>query len=200
MTRSKATAIDAIVQFLENHISPRRLRHTLGSVKVARELAARFNVPEEKAVLAALLHDAGKGYSKHEMVNYVRRRKLRVPYAAQIIRHDPSLLHSFISADIAARRFGITDKDILAAIAHHTLGAPRMSRLAKVIYLADAIAPDRRYPAVKKLRAASRRDLDDAFTLAMAHKLLYVILYERWIAPAAVRTWNACIGHSQESL
>jgi predicted HD superfamily hydrolase involved in NAD metabolism len=166
----------------------------MGSLKVACSLAARYRVSGEKAALAALLHDAAKGLSNREMIRYAQRRKLRIPRAQQLIRHDPSLLHGYIGADIAARAFGITDPSILAAITHHTLGARHMDKLGKIIYIADATSPDRRYPAVKRLRAVSRRDLDAAFIMAMAHKLHYVVVQGHWIAPAAVQAWNAHIG------
>jgi predicted HD superfamily hydrolase involved in NAD metabolism len=184
---------DTILSYLTEHLPPERLKHTLGTVKTAESLAARHGVSEEKARLAALLHDAAKGFTLDAMVRYVRRNRLTIPVKERIIRENPELLHGFISADIARKKFGVRDRDILEAIAYHTIGRKNMSRLAKIIYLADATAPDRRYPALAMLRAASRRDLDAAFQLTLAHKIAYVLKNKQWLHPGAVEAWNSLI-------
>ena len=56
------------------------------------------------------------------------------------------------------------------AISSHTLGRPGMSRLSKIIYLADASAPDRRHPYVKTLRKKIARNLDSALLLSMGNQ------------------------------
>ncbi len=189
----KTIDTEPIIAYLKEHVSPARFRHTLGTWKAALQLAERFGVDRDKTTLAALLHDAGKGLSREAMVRYVKKHRVPVPCLEDSIRHNPSLLHSYISAHIAHSRFAVSDKDILEAIALHTLGGPRMSALAKIIYLADATSTDRRYPAAKQIRWMSRRNLDKAFVLAMRHKMYHVVSNGKWMHPAAVETWNGYI-------
>jgi len=157
------------------------------------ELSAKYGVPEEKAALAALLHDAGKGMTREAMVRYVKVNKVPVPHWEDVIKHNPSLLHSFISAHIAKKRFGITDHDVLEAISLHTVGSGRMSILAKIIYVADATTFDRRYSGVAGIRRQSRRNLDKAFSMTLANKILHVVNNKKWLNPDAVEAWNSTI-------
>ena len=192
-TTMPPTDKDAIIKYLSEHVSKTRFSHTIGSAKVAGRLAGLHGVPREKAVIAALLHDAGKGLSNEKMISYAARRRLRIPDKRLLMRHNPSLLHSYIGSDIARRRFGVRDRDILEAIALHTLGGATMSALAKIIYLSDVIAPDRSYRGIKKIRTLSMQDLDGALQLAMASKLRHIVESREWIAPQAVEAWNALV-------
>jgi len=184
---------DKIITYLEKHLDRARYKHTLGTCKIVRELAKRNNVPEAKAMIAGLLHDAGKGYKKPEMVKYVAKHRVKVPYKKLVIEHNPSLLHSYISADIAKRKFGIKDNGILKAITLHTLGGENMPVLAKIVYVADSVAFDRRYTGVKELRELAYKNLDSAVKAAMANKLYYVIKNNKWLHPGALKAWNYAI-------
>jgi nicotinate-nucleotide adenylyltransferase len=180
-----------VIDYLKSHLKPARFKHTLGTVKVARELAERYNVPVRKAELAALLHDAGKSMPADAMAGYVRKHRVAVPLRDEVIAHSPALLHSYISAHIARHLFDVTDKDVLHAITVHTLGAPVMSTLAKIMYIADSTSSDRRYPACKQIRALADRDLDAAVRDVMAKKFYYVILEKKWLHPHVANVWNA---------
>lgn len=181
----------SIITYIKGRVSPARFKHTLGTWKTALQLAERYGADRDKVTLAALLHDAGKGLSREAMIRYVRKHRIAVPFLDDTIRYNPSLLHGYISAHISRTVFGVTDKDILNAITLHTLGGPRMTILAKIIYLADATSPDRRYAVAKQIRRMSRRDLDRAFIMAMCHKMFHVVTGKKWLHPAAVKTWNA---------
>ena len=72
------------------------------------------------------------------------------------------------------RDFGITDPDIINAVSYHTTGRPAMSALEKVIYIADAIEPNRNYPGVEAIRKMAEEDLDKACLLSMDRTIEYV--------------------------
>ena len=48
------------MQYLEVHLTPARFLHSLGVMKVMEELAPIYQVDRDAAVLAGLVHDAGK--------------------------------------------------------------------------------------------------------------------------------------------
>ena len=52
---------------VKGRLSEKRYQHTLNVKKMAVKLARRYGVNEEKAALAALLHDAAKEIPKEEM-------------------------------------------------------------------------------------------------------------------------------------
>ena len=184
---------EEIITYLKKHLDSARFKHSVGTTRIVRDLALKNGVPERKAVIAGLLHDAGKCYSGKEMIRYALRRRLKVPYMKDVIKHNPSLLHGYISADIARRKFGVADRDMLLAMAQHTVGGERMSKLSKIIYIADSVSYDRRYPGVERLRKLAYADLDGAVKAAMANKLYYVIKKRKWIHPGAVKAWNSMI-------
>ncbi|MBN1823455.1 MAG: bis(5'-nucleosyl)-tetraphosphatase (symmetrical) YqeK [Endomicrobiales bacterium] len=184
------TDLSAIFLYLKKNLDPARFKHTLGTLKIAVPLSEKYGADPAKARVAALLHDAGKGFSSKELVRYVKRNKMRVPDGDEIVKHNPSLFHSYVSAHVARKLFKIRDTEILNAIALHTLGAQKMSLLAKIIYVADSITPDRRFPEVKKIRFLAARDIDKAVRAAMANKIYYVIKKKKWLHPEAFKALN----------
>lgn len=143
-----------IVHYLEEHLKTSRLRHTYNVVDLAVEMAGKYGEDEQKAELAALLHDAAK-YMKRPGVNM-------------------NLAHSKIAAEIARSRFGISDEDILNAISYHTTGRAGMSMLEKIIFLADAIEPDRNYSGVSGIRKKAETDLNGACLMSLRRTVDYI--------------------------
>jgi len=167
-TSENTDFINKIIQTLKRKLDRAKFRHSLGVARTARALAEKFNYPEEPAYLAGLLHDFGRSAR-------------------------PSLEHGQISASLAKKFFGIRDKKILQAIQRHTLGAPYplMTKLDKIIFLADAIAPDRRFPESKKLRYLAFRNLDRAMFVACRNKLIYVLKKKRPLDHRGVSVYNS---------
>ena len=54
-------------ELVRSRLSDKRYGHTLNVKKMAVKLAKRYGVDEDKAALAALLHDSAKEISKDEM-------------------------------------------------------------------------------------------------------------------------------------
>ncbi len=187
------TLHETIAEYLSSHLQPARYRHTIGTAKVAAILAQKHGVDIKDAVLAALLHDAGKGYSKDQMITYAKKHRVEAPCREEIIKHNPSLLHGYISAHIARTKFKVTKRDVLDAIAQHTLGGPSMTKLAKILYVADITAPDRRYASVSKLRRLAMRNLELAMREAEKVKLDFCIKKNAWLHPTAILTWNETV-------
>ena len=149
-----------IMPYLEEHLKPERLQHTMGVTKLAMDMARRFGADENDAEIAALLHD---------MAKYENRPGVNMDFA-----------HSKIGAEMSAEIFGIEDEDILNAIAYHTTGRAAMSTLEKIIYLADAIEPGRDYPGVDDIRKVAETDLDAACILALKRTIEHVRSEKDW--------------------
>ena len=54
-----------------------------------------------------------------------------------------TLLHGRAAAIKLRQDFGVTDDDVLEAIANHTFGGENLSDLAKIVFTADKIEPGR---------------------------------------------------------
>jgi len=179
---------------LRDCLPPERLAHSLAVTRLARRLARRWGEDPAKARLAALLHDCARAMPAPRMAAYARRRRLKVPALQEIIRRRPLLLHAYISADLARRRFGVRDRRVLSAIRKHTLGGRSMSRLDGLLYVADALSDDRDYPGVKALRKKAFRNLGEALRDCVGDKLAHARASSSWVHPTTSALWNSLQG------
>ncbi|MDP3543975.1 MAG: bis(5'-nucleosyl)-tetraphosphatase (symmetrical) YqeK [Elusimicrobiota bacterium] len=180
-----------MVTRLSTTLSASRYAHTLNVASLAEALARRWGADPAKALLAGLLHDAGRRFRPHELARYARRRRLAVPERAIILDLDPMLLHAYASADIARREFGVRDPEVLNAIRRHTLGDRRMSLLDKILYVADACALDRSHETSAATRDLAFVDLDAALKRCVSDKLIHAVSREAWLHPLTVHLWNS---------
>ncbi len=151
-------------ELVRSRLSDQRYEHTLNVKKMAVKLAKRYGADEEQAALAALLHDAAKEISKDEMRAIMRAYP---EYAEGGEARPTSVWHGICAAILARTEWGVEDEAILSAIACHTAGKPGMSRLDKILYLADMTSAERDWSGVDKLRRLERNDLDAAMLVAL---------------------------------
>lgn len=178
---------------LERSLPGERWEHTLAVARLADDLARRWGEDPDKARMAGLLHDAGRSVPVARLGEYALKRKLDVPRLAETAQKNPLLLHAYVSEDLARRRFGVEDADILSAVRKHTLGDETMSRLDRILFVADSCSADRAYPGVDQLRRAAFQDLDEAFEKCLANKLSDVLARRGWLHPQTVNTWNSLL-------
>lgn len=175
---------------LKKALKPKRYHHTLGVVECALEMAKKYNCNLEKVRYAAILHDCAKNYSDAKLLEVAKRSGLELD--AVTIR-EPQLLHGPVGAVVAKEEYGVDDADILAAIAYHTTGRVNMTKLEKIIYLADFIEPSRDYPGVDTLRQMAFENLDDAMIQALTNTIRYITKIGGLIHERTVTTRNAMI-------
>lgn len=138
---------------LKTYLSDERFEHTFYVVKRGLEFAERSEY--DKVFTACLLHDCAKYVDERDYAKYGFARPVNMP---------KPVVHSFLGAKVAERDFGVTDREILDAIAYHTTGRPNMSRLDKIVYVADKTEQTRPYP-LKHLLSGT---LDEVFLKCLA--------------------------------
>lgn len=177
---------DKQLKLLKKYISGSRLKHSLSVEKTAVKLAKQFGADEKKAAAAGLLHDIAKDLSKSERNALIKKYKLELtPLEAA----SPELLHGKLGALILAEN-GITSKKVLSAVENHTMGADNMSKLDKIVFLADLIEPKRNFSGVKKLRFYAVRDLDIALFESMKATMLRILKNDKAIHPKTLDAYN----------
>ncbi|MFC1637429.1 bis(5'-nucleosyl)-tetraphosphatase (symmetrical) YqeK [Candidatus Margulisiibacteriota bacterium] len=176
-----------IIKGLKQALGPARFQHSLRVEKTALALAKRYRVSPDKVSLAALLHDYARKYARSELLKQARKFKLKLD---PVSIFEPKLVHAELSALLARRDFGVTNKEVLGAISKHTIGAPGMTRLEKIIYLADHIEEGRDFAGVKKARRLADRDLDEAIVLSASSMLRYLLDKGLPVHPGTVQTRN----------
>jgi predicted HD superfamily hydrolase involved in NAD metabolism len=127
-------------QWVRPRVSEIRFRHIQGVAATAASLAKRAGCDEHLAELAGWLHDACKEIKDKELIAQAKEFGLSLNPVEEKNGH---LLHGPVAAEVVRRDLGIDNEDLLNAIRQHTLGAAPMSLLAKVVFLADALEPNR---------------------------------------------------------
>ena len=146
-----------------SYLKHKRIPHVLGTEQEAIRLAERYGADVEKARRAALLHDCTKKLDMEEQLALCRRYGIQLD---ELEQKALKLLHSKTGAAIARDVFGVDD-DIYSAIWYHTTGHANMTKLEKIIYLADYIEPSRDFPGVDKLRKVCYEDLDRGLLMGL---------------------------------
>lgn len=132
--------ISEIKKWLKDNLDNERYIHSLSTAICAASMAKKFGLDEEKAYLTGLVHDCAKCISTEKSLEILD--KIDWLNSCELI--NPKTYHAPCGAYIAENEFGITDKEILSAIASHTIGKIGMSTFEKVIYLADKIETETR--------------------------------------------------------
>jgi predicted HD superfamily hydrolase involved in NAD metabolism len=178
--------LDILQQATKKQLTPARWEHTLGVAQTAMKLAEREGVDPKKAEIAAILHDYCKFWSADELTAWIKKYHLPL----DLLDYNKELWHAPVGAEVARVDFGITDEDILNAIRYHTSGRPRMSKLEKIIYLADYIEPGRRFPGVDEVRELADIDLDQALLQAMSNSIIFLIERQQKVYPLTLQARN----------
>lgn len=164
--------LDEIKASLARELKHNRYKHSLGVMESAAILAKRYGASEEKAVLAGLLHDCARIYTDKELLEKAAAENIA---ADAVETASPALLHAKVGAVLAEKKFGIKDAEISAAIRLHTTGGINMTKLDKIIYLADMIEPNRDFPEVDALRKIAKKDLDEAVLMALEQSIRFIM-------------------------
>lgn len=180
--------IEKIKEKLIEDIGEKRYKHSLRVAHLAQNLAQIYDLDEEKAYMAGLIHDCAK-YNEEKYIE-----KLNIDTSSYKITSlkDP-VLHSFLGAEVANKVYNISDKDILDAIKYHTTGKESMTSLEKIIFIADAIEPKRDFEGIDSIRDASRKDLDKTMLMLLDSNIIFLISKKASINPLSFEARNYLI-------
>jgi ribosome silencing factor RsfS/YbeB/iojap len=148
-----------------------RYAHSVRVARCAEILARHYGADTAKARVAGLLHDLARLYAPARLLDECARRGIAIGEAE---RRRPVLLHAALSAELARERFGVSDPDVLSAIAKHTLGDEEMSPLDCAVFLADSLEPGREFPEREALWHLARSDMRDAMRATLAAGAAYL--------------------------
>ena len=152
-------------------LSPKRFLHTMNVKKLAVRMAQHYGVDTEKAALAAVLHDSAKELPRTELLQIMQDNAI-IKKGTQN-RPEP-VWHGICAAILAKTQWNVQDEEILSAIACHTTGKENMSKLDKILFLADMTSAERDYPGVEELRSLEMRNLDKAMIQALKMTISFV--------------------------
>ena len=183
-------------ELVRGRLSDKRYEHTLNVKKMAVKLAKIYGEDEERAALAALLHDSAKEISKDEMREILRAYP---QYAEGGEERPVPVWHGVCAAILARTQWGVADEAVLSAIACHTAGKPGMTRLDKILYLADMTSAERDWPGVEKLRKLEKKDLDAAMLAALKQTNDFVLSQGKPLDPMSKAAYEDILASSGQN-
>ena len=131
---------EEIRQFAEKSVKKSRYEHSVRVAQMCARICRAYKFDEEKGYLIGIAHDICKNFSDKEMIETASRDGK--PIDAMEIKKT-SLLHGRAAAVLMKEKFGITDPELLEAVAIHTFGKVGMCDLSKVLFIADKVEPGR---------------------------------------------------------
>lgn len=179
---------------IKQALSKKRYQHVLRVADTAVELAEYYQYDTDKARLAALLHDYAKEIPKEKQLELAQAY-----YSdSELVNYGSAIWHGLAAATLAESKYGISDSDILQAIAWHTSGWGEMSLLQQIIYTADYIEPGRDFKGVKKVRKLAKKNLPKACFVQMQQTLSHLIKKGDYIAPISFYVYNQWVKKQKE--
>lgn len=159
--------VEKIKRDLKGKLSEYRYNYSLNVASVSRDLAEIYNVDLNKAYVAGLLHDIAKEFSEEENRYYLKQYHLpRVLLNAKYKK----ILHSYIGSCYVKDVYNM-DEDVVNAIKYHTTASPKMDMLAKIVFVADKIDPNKTYPGIEEERRLAYINIDAALKLCLENNI-----------------------------
>ena len=159
----KNLPMEQLEQVVVSLLKPNRVPHVFGCRDTAVELAKHWGADVTDAARAGILHDITKA------IDGPLQLTLCDAYGKilnDFSKRYPKTLHALTGSLVAERIFG-ENPEVTAAIAAHTTGKADMNLLEKIIYVADYMEPNRKFPGVEQLRHLAYTDLDAALKLGL---------------------------------
>ncbi len=181
-----------LLQRLRTELDAETLAHSERTAELAVQLAEHHGVDPERARLAALIHDVADRHSDRELLVLAERYGIDISLTEARV---PKLLHGKIGAEILRRDWGITDDELLDAVRDHITGGIRMGPLARVLFVADKLEPerDRYFGGLDSIRQLAVVNLEAAMLKLYAWRMDQLIGAGKPLDNALVRARNQLI-------
>lgn len=176
---------------VRQRLTERSFDHCVRVAESSSALAKSYGIDEEQAWAAGLLHDWDRELTGPDLVEAARTAGVPVTHVDERV---PYLLHARTAAVHVAERFPELPSVVIDAIARHTVGAPDMTPLDMVVFVADMIEPARDWPGVDELRReAASTPLPAVFFDSYRRSLMHLIEVGKAIHPDTLDVWNSLV-------
>ena len=169
----------ALEQAVTALLKPNRVNHVLGCRDTAVAMAKKWGADPVRAARAALLHDVTKALDGPLQLSLCKAYGVVLDEFSQ---KNCKILHALTGSLVAERIFQEAP-DVVSAIRSHTTGKANMNTLEKIIYVADYMEPNRKFPGVEKLRELAFTDLNGALKMGLEMTVAVLKAEGREISP-----------------
>ena len=179
-----------IEEKLKEMLPERRLQHSLNVSKCAVKLSQIYDCDENKAKIAGLVHDCAKYFTDDQIEDCIKKFNIDLD---PLEENNIALSHSVIGSYVVKEVFNIDDEEILNAIKYHTTGKENMTKLEKIIYIADMIEPSRDFEGVDELRKVTLENLNKGVLMGINQTINFLIKKGNLIDLNTIKARNSLI-------
>ena len=195
-TAEQQALINKLESDLKSHMyhkNPKRFAHSISVGHCAETLAQVYGADMFSARVAGILHDWEKLLPDAETIELAERFRIQTEAPYQKI---VGLLHGPLAAKTLPAIYPWLSEQILSAIQKHTAGDRQMSKLDKILYVADLIEPLRpNFTSVEEARNVYLHggSLDELYETAFCSVMMYVISSRSYLYPNSIALYNEMI-------
>ncbi|MCH4170610.1 MAG: bis(5'-nucleosyl)-tetraphosphatase (symmetrical) YqeK [Lactobacillus sp.] len=182
---SYAELLDRVSQKLK----PTRFAHVQRVAATAEKLAQKYGADVTRARVAGIVHDYAKDLPDEAFKQVILSQQLD----PALLGYNNGIWHGVVGTYFIQRDLQIYDGAILSAVAKHTIGAPKMSKLDQIIFIADFIEPGRDFPGVDAARQAAETSLAAGVAFELAQTLNFLASKKQKIYPKTIDSYNAWV-------
>ena len=146
--------------------------------------------PTWKARLAGILHDIMKDTPPEQQLKILQDSGIILTKTQS---RNRKLWHALAGAAYLRGALGVSDEEIVSAVACHTSGKGDMSLLEKTLFVADYISADRDYPGVEEMRRAADRSLEEAMVEGILFTVNELMEQRLPVAAESIQAYNDAI-------
>lgn len=192
-------SLDKARSYTLDRVSKKRMAHIEGVVDVGDRLSKRLELSaddRDRVLLACMLHDSCKEYKEKQLIAMAIEAGMTLD---PIELQNGHLLHGPVASRVIQQDLGVTDPEIISAIAEHTLGNVPMTLISQIVFMADCLDETRPADYTGPIWAAlcpdeSTTDLASGMLKALDASLEHVIATRRTIHPRTVDVRNYFLG------
>ena len=142
--------------------------------------------------LGIAAHDLARGLNADRLLAEAHHLGLDVTL---VERHAPVLLHGPVAARWLEQEGNHTHESVVQAVRWHSTGVPGMTRVAKVVFLADKLDPHKvaKYPYLKKVESLAAISVDEALLEHLDRVIEYLVRRKLMVHPASLVLRNELI-------
>lgn len=176
---------------------PRGLASHIGRVEtLAAEFAKAHRLESERVRLCAQAHDLCRWMRGEELL--ARAHEFGIPVHS-VEEHNPILLHGQVAAEML-RMKGLDDQVVYDGVYHHSTAYPGLHPVAKAVFLADKLEPNKagRYAySSEALKNRAMKSLDEALLEFLTREIAAHLARGQMVHPSAIEARNELLaqGH-----
>ncbi|MEJ1321104.1 bis(5'-nucleosyl)-tetraphosphatase (symmetrical) YqeK [Latilactobacillus sakei] len=178
-----------LAQKVAANLSESRFQHCLRVEETAIKLAELNHADVERAPIVGLVHDYAKQLPDEVFIEAIHE----VGFDPELLQYGNAIWHGVVGAYFIERDLGIHDETILNAVRRHTIGAPEMTVIDQILFVADFIEPGRDFPGVVQARETAFADLAAGVRFEILNTLTFLIEGQKKIYPKTIDTYNAWV-------